>query len=278
MTTDASVKTVSFSPDIDWITLASYNFTAYTDSVAALRREYPGQWKHAKWLQYQGWRRDTIFVGKAIQTNDKEHYIIKVSGSDAGRVAEFLRHKELAPFFYCTRIDLQRTIDPPGWWNVRELHDSLSAEGHKVSMIQSDSGNTLYIGARTSPRFTRFYEKELGHTMLRCEIELKSQYARLAWQLYLEMATIADIYGQNLKALPLPDDIKSDYMPDEASDIDWRYSEEIVTMQKRLKWLETLIPTFNRMANDHDIGPVVRDLFYALSLDPIDTTANNGIE
>lgn len=271
---------VTFTPEIDWLTLATYNFPKYTESVAAIRRQYPGTWKHAKWLQYEGFKHQEypVFYGHALQSNDREHYILRVSGTFASEFWRLFERYGYADHWYCTRIDLQRTMDIPEWWKVRELHDALAGEGFNVSIIQSATGNTLYLGARTSDRFTRFYEKDLLKPMLRLEIELKGRYSRLAYQLLLEGATIADIYAENLRALKLPENMERDYLPDDANDVEWTLAERIVTIEKKLEWLQTLIPTFAKLANDHDIGSQVRDIFHSLSLQRIDTDSGQGVE
>jgi len=273
----ATATPVSFAPAIDWLTLCTYRFEPYTDMVALLRRHNP-KWSAGRWLQYQGFHtRDGMFYGHTQQTNDKEHYIVRISGSQAQEIADLiLANPDLAKSFYSTRLDVQRTRYIPDWWDVRRLHDRLKNLGLFVSMIQSETGSTLYVGSRKSPRFTRFYVKEFVPPMLRLEIELKGAYARLAWNLLLDRQLVADLYAANLRRLGLPSNIIHDYMPVETSDLDWIAAGKTADAQKQFKWLMSLSAKLQAMANDHDIGPMTRDFFWSLA-QSVDTDSGDVI-
>lgn len=267
----SSTPIQSYRAAIDWLTLATYRFESYTDAAAQMRARYPGKWKAANWLQYAGFKHPEypIMYGKALQTNDKEHYVVKTSGSFADEFATWFLSLECADSFYCTRIDVQRTKSIPDWWDVRLLHDELH-ECSTVSMIQSESGSTLYLGSRTSDRFTRFYEKDLDGKLLRLEIELKGRYSRQAWSLLLAGEHREDCYSYHVGKLRIADHMKAYYLADSTNDIDWSIAEKQSSMRSKLRWLHTLVPTFDKMSNDHDIGSEVRDLFYSLSIGSID--------
>jgi hypothetical protein len=262
---------VVFPPAIDWLTLATFDWQTYVDSIAWVRAQFPLIWKHARWLQYDGWRNgDGIFYGKAIQTGDREHYVLRVSGGFSQEFLTAWLTTRFADGWYCTRLDLQVTRDIPDWWSPRDLHDEMKALGMFVSLIQSDSGNTIYVGDRGSKRFTRFYEKDLDHLMLRLEFELKGDYSRLGYALLLGGSGVRDIFAANLEKMRFPEHISNDYLPGDYYPVSWYAAKGINDMKRKLQWLRSLIPAFHRMTNDHDIGDQVRDIFYSLSLPPID--------
>jgi len=267
-----------FRTAIDWLTLATYRFEAYTDAAAQLRTRYFGKWKAASWLQYNGFKHPElpIMYGRAIQSNEKDHFVVKVSGSFADEFTSWFLSLDCAESYYCTRIDIQRTRSVPEWWDVRLLHDELK-DTNTVSIIQSDTGSTLYLGSRTSDRFTRFYEKDLDGKLLRLEVELKGRYARQAWSLFLAGEHREDCYHYHVSKLKVPEIIKTDYLSWAENEVEWAMAEKQSTMRTRLKWLHSLSATFLKMANDHDIGHEVRDLFYSLSIGAVDTNTETNL-
>jgi DNA relaxase NicK len=63
------------------------------------------------------------------------------------------------------------------------------------SIVQSPGVTTVYIGARSSQLFIRIYEKVLDERYLRCEFELKQDYARNAWDgLCQRTLVLADLF------------------------------------------------------------------------------------
>jgi len=271
MTSEKTGKVNSFSVWCDWLTLASYNFTGYTTAAAYFRKQDTRKWKPKKWLQYEGFQCGEVFYGKGIQFEgpkqnriEKEHYIIKISGNVAGQWLPDILKQEWAAMFYATRIDLEKTrLAPKKWWKPRELFDWLTSNGVKASHIESES-HTVYIGARESGRFCRLYEKDMGGDYLRLEIELKKDHSKNAWRFLLDGKTIESIYYSHLLRLRLFDAAVSDFAPDEKDVLDISLKNEETDMESRLKWVQTLIPTFNRMLNDHTIGNRTYDVFNAL--------------
>jgi hypothetical protein len=271
----------SFAPAIDWLTIASYQFTPYTEMAASLRRFLPHGWKRSRWLQYDGWHNpDGIFHGHALQSNDKEHYIVKISGALAH---EWLHDMlgdpdgwQMLQHWYATRLDIQVTKPVPDWWLIRNLHDNYMAQGRNVSIIQSATGSTLYLGARTSDRFVRFYEKQLETMYLRLEFELKGRFSRHGFIGLLDgTITVADLFAGHLAALRLPEEQGDYYFPDDAKDISFPKHIRMIDNDARLKWLLSLQGKFAQMANDHDIGERVRDIFASLAIDNYPENADN---
>jgi hypothetical protein len=263
-----------FAPALDWLTLATYNFPAYAGLVSIIRDWRKHDWRPGRWLQYDGFQNgDGLYYGHAMQSNEKEHYVVKLSGSNA---QQFFDHTFYLPpdkrnflhNFYATRVDIQVTAPIPDWWNVRELHDWYLEQRKTVSIIQSETGNTLYLGSRSSGRFVRFYEKALETLYLRLEFELKGDYARNAWlALITNNNTVSEIYASHLDALRLEPDHRSYFMPDTDHDHDFSKHLREVDANARLKWLLSLTNTFAAMVRDHDIGDRARDIFLSLAID-----------
>jgi hypothetical protein len=99
----------------------------------------------------------------------------------------------------CTRIDL--AIDVPRTMDFRALFDAvrrgeLDTRAKKCSIIDSDTGTTVYVGARTSEQYLRVYDKR-GQTggdqdWTRIELECKGRTANGIAQ-YLANGSLLDI-------------------------------------------------------------------------------------
>lgn len=256
-----------FSTWCDWVTIATYKLESYTDLAAYLRRQEPTGWKGGTWLQYKGYRNKDIntFYGSGDQSNKKTHYICVVSGSWAGQWLPDFLAQPFAEQFYCTRLDVEKTRVAPSWWEPRKVKDRLGKLNITTSMVESDTGSTVYIGSRRSGRFIRMYEKDYGRKYVRLEIELKRHYARMAWEALLQGANIADIYATHLDKCKLPDGLTVDFMPSEYDPVNLTYDSLNTDMQKKWEWLLSLSDTFLKMANDHEYGERTRALFLYLS-------------
>ena len=263
-----SAETGVFAVMYDWVTMASYNFPAYAKAVGMIRSNWPGTWKPKKWLQYNGDQLGEIFHGMAMQSNEKEHYIIKVSGMESDTFLEWFIKTPYADSFYATRIDVQRTIDVPGWWIPRKVADALVNNRHVVTLIESETGSTVYLGNRASGRYVRFYEKKMGsRDYVRLEIELKKEHARNAYQHILDGSSCKSVYGSHLYALGLPGDWENSYMPADRDEIDLKLYKKNVEAEGQLDWLKSLVPKFRAMANDHTVGSRVKDIFWSIALE-----------
>lgn len=265
-----------FAPEVDWLTLATYRFTAYTDTVAQIMRHYSQKRRPGRWLQYDGWKIDGLFWGHALQSNGREHYIVRVSGAYCTEFLSWFLPSSLADSFYSTRVDLQVTNARPDWWNVRQEYDRLTEEGRAASMIESETGSTLYIGSRTSDRFCRIYEKELGGCkMLRLEIECKGDLSKNVWGELLQGASVADMYLSNLVRLKLGDRIQDYYAPKGADVVVYSTVERQLDMEKKLAWLVSLVPSIDKLVNDHTVGERARDVLAAILFDKTDASPHN---
>jgi hypothetical protein len=256
-----------FNIRCDWLTLATHKLTPYTRMVAFSRELHQKGWTSAKWLQYEGQRNKAgLFYGHALQSHGKEHYVLKFPGSLSDEMLPLILEQPFAENFYATRIDVERTMAMPDFHDARKLRDWLLEKGVVNSVIESNTP-TNYIGNRTDGRFARIYVKEYERPYLRLEIELKGQHSRLAWDHLLNGASINSLYASHLGRLILPDQYYDLFTPSNPTTLDLTLHKTEVDANKRLKWLKTLIPAFQRMANDHQIGSFVRDIFYSLSIE-----------
>jgi len=246
---------VNYAVQCDWLTLCSWKFNAYSAMAGHMRQFIQKGWKRARWLQYEGFSlKSGLFYGRGMQDN-KEHYILRITGHDAPGMEMHIREQPWSNEFYCSRIDLQKTRSFPDWWVPREVMDRLEDLGRAVSMVQSSTGSTIYIGNRTSGRFCRMYEKNKDGKILRLEIELKKAHARIAWDYILDGTSINDIYSSHLKKLMLPETAwEQDYLPTGAAELDLKQHLLLTNNQRRLNWLHTLTNTLVKMCNDHEIG------------------------
>lgn len=100
-----------------------------------------------------------------------------------------------------TRLDVAFDIMDPEF-TITELHKSLTSGTYngtirKWSHIHSaDNGETLYLGARSSEKFVRVYNKAAetgarGLTWIRVEVELKDRFARAAAQFLAQEGVVS---------------------------------------------------------------------------------------
>lgn len=185
------------APACDWLTLTTFNpkvhvdMMAYTITADTVRR-YPIAERSR--MQYRGFAGDGWFVGEGRQ-DGLPHYMMQASGARAQDALRFaLMFHEGAQDIKCTRIDLQCTSTttfaddlPAVAVALRGLPSSEWAgrgPRPKVTYFSSEDGrDTLYVGARTSPRFWRFYNKEInGDLRLRAELEAKGWLSQVIWE------------------------------------------------------------------------------------------------
>lgn len=268
----ARTNFTGFSVACDWLTLACRDFSAYADMAGWLRGRSNG-WTGAKLMQYEGFKLPSgIFYGHAQQSNNKEHYLVQIPGSHAQTMLESpLFRTNFIRNWYATRIDIQKTLLEPDWWKPREILDWVFAtyDNRAATIIQSSTGSTVYLGNRAGGRFCRIYEKNLGGRFLRLEIELKKAHASKAFSILLSegLNRLPDLYQAHLERLAAPDYVKAYFTPDDFRDVDIRIAEEESDDERRYKWLVSMTPTLQRLANSHTHGSMVRQLFYSLSVD-----------
>jgi hypothetical protein len=240
---------------IDFLRLGSWNWEAYPKTLSDLMEHWPGEWKQKHWLQYKGWQKEGFFIGHGLQ-NGRRHHIISISGNLAHKTYKSLIGRN---YWYATRIDLQVTLLRPNDVSLPEVHARVGKI--KSTLITSEKNDTLYLGTRTNPFFTRLYEKPLGQMYLRLEFELKGHRAKDAWLALGHGRAPNEIFQYYLTKVKLPDDIKKYY-----EDAEWDTTElasraEIDTdNQKILDWLYSLDKAMYRHMSNHDIGEQVGEI------------------
>lgn len=189
-------------PLFDYIRLATWKTNPYLYTTANLQRQM--SCKPGRWLQYKGRKSEDgrLFFGTGEQ-NRKRHHVIQMSGGLAQQQYELWRN--YPDVFYCTRLDIQVTIEEPKEHDARKLYRSLQRKGK--SIVESPGTATVYLGVRTSDIFTRIYEKPIDNVRyLRCEFELKGQYSRQAFtDLRQNAITPQKLYAQCLNQARVPD-------------------------------------------------------------------------
>lgn len=240
---------------IDYLRLASWEFNAYVELMPFLMETWPNDWVRGKWLQYVGWRKESIFVGRGVQGN-KAHTILNVSG--AASQQWYLNFLSLDGW-YCTRIDLQRTIKTPLAKNEKLSMVRDDCMTQNTTLIESDENDTLYLGSRTSDKFTRLYEKILDEKYLRLEFELKGFRARATWDAIRTGEDTDKIFCFYLNRTKLPERIRFEFekMGDSATDKVMLLQIE-KEEQKTLKWIQSLDDSMSKNMASHGIGEQVK--------------------
>jgi len=232
---------------IDYLGLATFDSIAFYKLTALIEHTYH-EWRPHKWLQYKGRKSACkIFHGMGKQ-GERSHFVIRVSGQQAHAFYNWFtaQREALTSPFYCTRIDIQRTQLAPAKDYRSQAYKRL--RGAK-SFIQSPTGNTLYIGARTSDKYWRIYDKTVKH--LRCEVELKGKTAQQAFQALALGESLSGVWNRTLLRTRVPnvyvEYFRADCEPAELPDL-----ESTVDLDAKLDWLASLDSLVYKLAKDHD--------------------------
>jgi hypothetical protein len=240
---------------IDYLRIASWQSNAFVNTMAILMDGKSKEWERGKWLQYVGWRKEGVFVGRGEQRH-KVHTLINISGYLAQDMYQFCVG---LVGWYCTRIDLQRTIKTPlaDDEQLALVRDDCTTKNK--TLIESEENDTLYLGSRTSDLFTRLYEKILEDKYLRLEFELKGYRSRAVWDALKTGETADKIFFYYLEKSALPEQIKDHYR--RAGDI---ATEKVMRLQiehdeeKKLAWVMTLDASMSKNMASHGIGEQVK--------------------
>lgn len=252
----------------DYLTLTTYhNGEGLLSSISEL---YPKQYgKDVKIKGYKGTQWDGLFYGVGKQRN-KAHFMLRASGEGAETI--LFRTRDLS--VKCTRIDLQITVWLPQNYQSRKLYDILESPdvewpGRRLTphIIQSGDGlDTIYVGSRTSERFTRIYTKpdmsgEAAY--LRFEVEFKGNLAHEARRAITEQyGTTKSILRFELERLPYMASRALRAFSSVLGDSTHKIKPEFVLGQnKTLDWLEKQVePAVMRMMNSHEHGDRMRNI------------------
>lgn len=217
--------------------------------------DWPGEMRPGRWLQYKGWKTESLFIGAGEQEG-KRHLIISCSGAASNDLAVFVKDWK---GLYCTRLDVQRTIKKNRQSSLRRIRKATRTEN--TTLIQSKDNDTLYIGSRSSDCFTRLYEKPLDEMYLRLEFELKGKRARSAWLAMVHGRTASTIFVHYLNKSKLPNRVKSWYTePSDKNEKSYEEAETLHSAKKKLRWLRSLDACMEKAMGNHEIGEQVKEL------------------
>lgn len=240
---------------VDYLRLATFDHCSYLSILTRLRMQGTG-WRGAKWLQYKGQRSAEGFFYGIGRQGKRSHCIIQASGSQSHKLFLWLLRVISADKlpFYCTRIDLQRTKPGPDGFNHLAAYKRVQG---KKSVIVSDTGSTLYLGARTSDSFWRIYDKT--SELLRVELELKGRQAKRTWASLMAGLDLGGIWNTYLLRSKVPNVLVENYR-DAGEAVELDKLTEVEDLDGKLTWLASLDALVFKLANDHDLGQKTHEL------------------
>lgn len=223
-----------------------------------------------KWhfLQYHGNRFGSVGMGSAVQ-NGEPSYIIDISGETSDDLFERLVYSDMK----MTRLDLQITVPKPKDWDTVEFHFTMEMDDwpngikRDVQTRLNKGNDTVYIGDRTSERFIRVYVKESDY--IRFEVEFKGTQAVTAWKMVKngKRYAMAGVLLHEIASLPYAPvfrPMKGCLLRHSDVEIKVPTQRKTSTNTTKLRWLASLLPTIERMMNDHDYGNMVTGWFLDL--------------
>jgi hypothetical protein len=259
---------------VDWITATSYD-DGFFDWWEMELLEECRSWSDKKIMQYTGRMFEieggTAFLGVAEQRG-LFHYMLRLSGYAAEDRKGYVWSSMRNYMVKVTRLDLQVTRPIDKSWSQWELVKRLKEKGRKTGWIESGtkavSFETVYIGSRTSERFTRIYVKMAGGTrLLRLEVEYKGKrsdaIARRLSRGDLSSATAGQYLMHEVQKTYNDEPLRMLFEPalNGVKPITEKLKVESST-EKTEKWLlEQVLPAFTRHINDHSASPQVVNAF-----------------
>jgi len=158
-------------PMCDYVTFTSWRkdgFSHFEDTCWL-----PSESEPESRMNYKGKRYATMFLGDGVQ-NGHWHRCLMVSGSAADEVLPLVLDVE--EHWTNTRLDLQVTCDWPNNDLFGLASELVRVHGvEKVNFRSSASGQTVYLGSRSSDKFARIYNK--SHRLVRFEVQYKKNYS-----------------------------------------------------------------------------------------------------
>jgi hypothetical protein len=239
---------------VDWVTATAPLETPEAETLEDLALSALGRMQHAghtlkprSWEGYAGLECGNVFFGRR-----DDGVLAKVTSAAAHPFVCELAEK--APRVQISRIDLQVTLqsgtDKPKLAReiLTQLEDAHEASGSKRPLNveykrRKKKGDCLWIGARTSPRFYRIYDKtrdqdgKIPPNLWRYEVEFKGKQAKQIWrtmtQCHCSLKVIVNIVvaGFLLKGIDLSwiETVEPRKLPSS-------YSK--TTTERQLNWME----------------------------------------
>jgi len=178
----------------------------------------------------------------------------------------------------CTRIDLAITV----WLTesddtiARQLYmpalamwqkDGQTKNRKAPVLYQSEDGDTLYLGSRTSRRYVRIYNKAKQSTDLkyrnawRFELEAKGDLAQVLWQRIQARETIASLAVQEIAGSLLQYGIRLPFSPDEVKLTKVITDLKAPSIDAKLSWLSRQVrPTVRELIQKGHLQEVLEAL------------------
>ncbi|GAG72415.1 unnamed protein product [marine sediment metagenome] len=146
--------------------------------------------------------------------------------------------------------------------------DYKDTEARGTTIIESDTGSTVYFGARTSDRFARLYTKEYNNSQsgdanrwLRLEFEFKGKTARA---IYLALKVgkhgPTSLFQYFLTNFSLPAYIIEWFETGFDGEPERLVIEKLESDSGKLEWLHSLSSVVVLMGNDHNTGDQTKEL------------------
>jgi hypothetical protein len=258
---------VTVNVGIDWITVTHPDgvaLDAYTPVlIDRLMRGRAEQWKHRTGAY--GWRAKQVFIG----SYDNGRMIIEASGAMAQVAIPVIAAILPADGLSVARLDAQATVAVPD--ADKMIKSVIPSRRYKCSLITNlwDTGATLYVGAPSSDRRLRVYNKTAesgevpseGGEWLRVEVQARDRYADRLYKSYLKGA-LTGVYLEYVRAMA--DDVMYRLLRDSVCDLSapmWDEDEDATDwVARRARWLrETIVPALRKLALHSDEG---RQLIY----------------
>ncbi len=241
------------------------------DAIIQDQHELGNQLRAWAWRGYVG-----AICGDVAYGRRADSVIVRVAAEAADMWAPQLVAAGARP----SRIDLAVTMqldrDVPD--AARTAYDTLRAAyadtrcRRSLSLIQSaDSGDTLYIGQRTSPVFCRVYDKwrQSGYSWpantWRYEAELKGTAARSAVAQLCEQGWTRSCVRTIAWHAFSAGGLSPVWTPSE--DIDWRpYPRPVTDAERTLGWLRTTVaPAIDHLQSHYPLDAILEALGVAVS-------------
>lgn len=261
---------------VDWMTLTTFDeaVAEYWEKKRRFieRDAETARSKRVHSMQYSGEKTTTesgTISTLAGEQGGRVHYMIRMGGELCDRLVTVASTMLAEGTVNCTRIDLQVTTSEPSKWSQFSLFSDLQERGTLCSMMQSEDRQvgrmeTVYIGSRSSQRYTRVYVKKTrgGGRLLRFEVEFKSKLAR---EVLVQLGG-----GRGRRRAILAHELKrkkhrglEGVFRRCLGDDEMRVKVESVTDRDRTRdWLmRSVLPSLRRFVNSHEGDEGVREEF-----------------
>jgi hypothetical protein len=183
----------SVTADVDWLTITSGD-EGMRDRLYGEARKLAEEFQRQKapikpwsWMGYSGWKCDGFRSGSRADSD-----IVMLSGAEAARWWSLF-----APLAgNCSRLDLAVTVDlidpfPEHaaflWQNIPSAAELAKLQLPRFTYItNTDGGDTIYVGSRSSAHFGRVYDKGVESKtaepgkLWRYEVEYKKPLSKCA--------------------------------------------------------------------------------------------------